>query len=150
MDRTKQELQSLFGDPKYARKAWQSVGKAILLNPAKRSATVYDKEGNETMQTQLEAYTYEKLHRDLTKLNQEDREPTELEMIMYGQIVKARYDTAAATFVRDTLGAKPIDESKVDASVTNQFETLTDDEVDALLKYRESKNAENAQTDNNI
>ena len=60
-------------------------------------------------------------------------------MILQCQIVKARCDTSAATFVRDTLGAKPVDESKIDASVTNPYESLSDEELEALAKMRAAK-----------
>lgn len=88
------------------------------------------------MQSELEKYTYMSLARDIKEIRKEDRKPTELEMIMYGQIVKARWDTQAATFVRDTLGAKPVDESKVDASLHNPYEELTDEELEVLAKMR--------------
>ena len=60
-------------------------------------------------------------------------------MILQCQIVKARYDTAAATFVRDTLGAKPVDETKLDASVNNPYEQLSDEELELIAKVREEK-----------
>ena len=141
--RTTKEMQNLFDDKRNARKAWQAIGKAILQNPAALSAEQFDKDGNRTLQSEVEHYTYLTLANDIAAIakenNCEPRKPTELEMIMYGQIVKARWDTAAATFVRDTLGAKPVDESKVDASLHNPYEELTDEELEALAKMREDK-----------
>lgn len=139
--RTTKEMQNLFADKKNARKAWQAIGKAILQNPASLSPEQYDKDGNLTQQSELERYTYLSLAADLKELGKENRKPTELEMIMYGQIVKARWDTAAAVFVRDTLGAKPVDESKVDASLHNPYEELTDEELEALAAMRATKAA---------
>lgn len=137
--RTTKEMMNLFADKKSCRQAWQAIGKAILTNPATKPIEQFDKEGNLTLQSELERYTYQKLSRDIKELGKEDREPTEIEMIMYGQIVKARWDTAAATFVRDTLGAKPVDESKVDASLHNPYEELTDEELEMLAKARQQK-----------
>ena len=137
--RTTKEMMNLFTDKKSSRQAWQAIGKAILQNPATKPIEQFDKEGNLTLQSELERYTYQKLSNDIKELGKENREPTEIEMIMYGQIVKARWDTAAATFVRDTLGAKPVDETKLDASLHNPYEELSDDELEMLAKAREQK-----------
>ena len=39
-DRESKEMQNLFADPKFARKAWRSVGAAIVQNPADRKSVV--------------------------------------------------------------------------------------------------------------
>lgn len=146
-DRESKEMQNLFADPKFARKAWRSVGAAIVQNPAKRPIQTYDKDGNPTLQSEVESYSYAKLKSDIGNLGKEEREPTELEMIMQCQIVKARFDTAAATFVRDTLGAKPVDESKIDAQVSNPYESLSDEELEAIAAMRAAKEKSNATED---
>lgn len=134
------EMKNIFADPKYAREAWKSVGRAILGNPAIKPCVVtYDREGNPSLSTQIEEYSYNKLKRDIEALGEPDREPTELEMIMQCQMLKARWDTAAAIFVRDTLGAKPVDESKVDAQINNPYEQLSDEELEALAEMRKCK-----------
>lgn len=138
--RERKELENLFGDPKYSRQAWKAVGAAILQNPAIKPIPVHDKEGNLTLSSEIESYSYNKLKRDLAEIKDGvDREPTELEMIMQCQMVKARYDTSAAVFIRDTLGAKPVDESKMDMQVNNPYESLSDEELELLAKYRETK-----------
>ena len=131
------EMLNVFNDPKFSRQAWKAIGSAILRNPATRPVHQYDKDGNETFASTIEQYSYNQLKNDIAKLGEQDREPTELEMILTCQIVKARYDTAAATFVRDTLGAKPVDESKVEANLTNQYEQLSDEELELLAAHRE-------------
>ena len=102
----------------------------------------YDKDGNPTLRSSLEDYSYRSLKRDIAALckrdGTEEREPTELEMIMQCQIAKARFDTNAAIFVRDTLGAKPVDESKIDATLSNPYETLTDEELALLAAHRQA------------
>lgn len=138
-DRETKEMKNLFADPKFSRQAWRSVGQAILQNPASKPIQAYDKEGNPTLNSEIESYSYAKLKKDIASLQTADREPTELEMILQCQIVKARCDTGAATFVRDTLGAKPVDESKIDASVTNPYESLSDEELEMLAKMRAAK-----------
>ncbi len=138
--RDRKEVDNLFKDPKYCRQAWRSIGVAILQSPVTRMPTDYDKDGNPTLRSSLEDYSYNSLKRDIATLCKQDgvteREPTELEMIMQCQIAKARFDTNAAIFVRDTLGAKPVDESKVDATLSNPYESLTDEELALLAEHR--------------
>lgn len=134
--REQKELENLFADPKYSRQAWKAVGQAILASPAVKPIQFFDKDGNETFNSTLDRYTYAALKRDINELGKENREPTELEMILSCQAVKARYDTAAATFIRDTVGAKPIDETKLDATVNNPYESLTDEELAILAAHR--------------
>lgn len=145
-DRTSKEMANLFSDPKYMRQAWQSVGHAILRNPAVKLPEDYDKQGNETMRSMTDRYCYNKLKADLDTIakekGEEPREVTELEMILGCQIAKARWDTGAATFVRDTLGAKPVDETKVDQTVTNDYAGMSDEELELLAKFRASKTAD--------
>lgn len=140
--REQKELENLFADPKYCRQAWKAIGQAILMSPAVKPIPTTDKDGNETFNYTLEKYTYNALKRDIDELGKENREPTELEMILSCQAVKARYDTSAAVFIRDTLGAKPIDETKLDAQVNNPYESLTDEEL-AILAAHRAKEAEN-------
>ena len=78
----------------------------------------------------------------IKNLAKEDRETTEIEMIMQCQMIKARTDTSAAIFVRDTLGAKPVDETKMDASVHNPYESLTDEELELIANARKQKELE--------
>ena len=129
------EMQSLFADPRYVREAFKSVGIALLQNPATRSPEVYDKNGVLTGDTILAQYSYDQLAEDIKNIYKQDRAPTQLEMIMMCQMVKARYDTAAAIFVRDTLGAKPIDESKQQL-IQNEYESLSDEELELLAAHR--------------
>lgn len=134
--REQKELENLFADPKYCRQAWKAIGQAILMSPAVKPIPQSDKDGNESFNYTLEKYTYQALKRDINELGKENREPTELEMILSCQAIKARYDTSAAVFIRDTLGAKPIDETKLDAQVNNPYESLTDEELAILAAHR--------------
>lgn len=137
--REQKELENLFADPKYCRQAWKAVGNAILASPATKPIPAQDKDGNDTFNYTLERYSYQALKRDIDSLGSENREPTELEMILACQAVKARYDTSAAVFIRDTLGAKPIDETKLDAQVNNPYESLTDEELAIIAAHREKE-----------
>lgn len=124
------ETRNVFADPAYCREAWKSVGTAILLSPAIGCIGDID-----TREGSIERYTYDKLCRELKDIG---RKPTELEMIFHCQAARARFDTSAAVFVRDTVGAKPIDESKVTVG-RSQYEEMSDDELEALLRYRQQR-----------
>lgn len=137
--RTALEMVNLFEDPKFVRKAWRSIGAAIATRPAVRLPIVTDKDGNQTFASQIEEYSYNKLAADLRAISSDSTGPTELEMIMQCQFIRARFDTQAAVFIRDTIGGKPVDETKMDMNVNNPYEGLTDEELELLAKYRESK-----------
>ena len=142
-ERERKEMLTLFANPKTAREAWRNVGAAILQNPAKMRPVTLDKNGDPDVNSLIEAYSYNKLKKDIDTLADKDREPTELEMIIMCQAVKARTDTQAATFIRDIMGAKPVDESKIDASVSaNQYEQLSDEELELLAAHRAQKAAQ--------
>ncbi len=149
-ERERKEIDNLLKDPKMYRKVWQSIGRLIAQRPATILPTIVDKDGNETLPSLISNYGYNSLKHDIASLTRDDGAPTELEMILACQMIKARTDTQAATFVRDTLGAKPVDESKVEATTTNLFEQLTDDELEALAAYRASKAGPDGQALNNI
>lgn len=139
-DRETKEMKNLFGDPKTARMAWRSVGAAILQSPCSSKIDIYDKDGTPTLDTQVEQYSYASLKRDIATLSKgADREPTELEMIFRCQALHARHNPASATFIRDTVGAKPVDESKSEVTNVNPYEELSDDELEALAAFRASK-----------
>lgn len=146
-ERERKEMLTLFANPKTAREAWRNVGAAILQNPATMRPATVDKYGEPDLNSLIEQYSYNKLKKDIDTLADKDREPTELEMIIACQAVKARTDTQAAIFIRDIMGAKPIDESKIDANVSaNQYEQLTDEELELLAAHRAQK-AEQEQLD---
>lgn len=135
--RETKEMLNLFSDPAFARKAWKAIGMSILATPANKVIPRYDKEGNPDYNTDVENYSYLSLKKDIEKLGDPNREPTELEMILKCQMIKARTDTSAAVFIRDTLGARPVDESKIDATMTNPFEKLSDQELELIAAERE-------------
>ena len=59
------EMKNLFSDPKFSRQAWKSVGIAIAMQPAVKPIQVLDKDGNETFNSQVESYSYNKLAKDI-------------------------------------------------------------------------------------
>jgi hypothetical protein len=111
----------------------------IANRPAAKIPPVIDKDGNQTFASTIEEYSYNKLSNDIKQLSSDASGPTELEMIMQCQFIRARFDTQAAAFVRDTIGAKPVDESKMDMQVNNPYEQLSDEELELLDKHRKAK-----------
>lgn len=146
-ERERKEIDNLLKDPKMYRKVWQSIGRLIAQRPATVLPIIVDKDGNETLPSLISNYGYNSLKHDIASLTRDDGAPTELEMILACQMIKARTDTQAATFIRDTLGAKPVDESKAEVLTGNMFEQLSDDELEALAAYRQSK-SDGAANDN--
>ena len=147
--RERLEMNNLLGDPKYARQAWRAIGQDLARRPCTMPHAILDKDGNQSIASLIEQISYESLLEDLKSLGKADdgteRKPTHLEMILQCQLIRARYDTAAAQFVRDTLGAKPVDESKWQGEISNPYESMTDDELEALQAYREKKAMEQQQ-----
>lgn len=128
------------------RAFWESVGFAVLQRPAQYPIPEHNKDGDETTNSQIERLSYENLKKSLRTINDDiegTREPTELEMIIACQAQHARHSTPAAVFIRDTLGAKPIEKQDIAASVTD-YSQLSDDELKMLAEYRaqEEKNTE--------
>lgn len=136
-ERERKEMQNLFADPRFCRQAWKSVGLAILQSPATKPFCNSGKEGLDTYEDLVEQYGYNALKRDIDTLSKEKREPTQLEMILQCQAIHARHNPASAAFIRDTVGAKPVDESKVEQHNLNAYETLTDEELELLRQHRE-------------
>lgn len=134
--RKKLEMINLFKTPKFAREAFRAIGSKIAQRPALKPNAIVDKDGNLTYNSAVETYTYKSLYNDIHALNDpEHTEPTELEMMIACQMIMARTNPSAFVAIRDSLGAKPVDESKVETTV-NQYEQLTDDELEALAAYR--------------
>lgn len=139
--RQEKEMKNLFQDPKFARNAFRSVGGAVAMRPAAKPVVRYDKDGNETFESQIETYTYNQLYQDLQKIYGPGHEPTELEMIMACQAQMARINASNFVAFRDSIGAKPVDESKIDNTTVNEFSQMTDEELELLAKHRAEKEA---------
>lgn len=135
----REDYAAIFKSPKKAREVWRNVALAIALRPASKPIVQFDKNGDETFESQVQRYTYDTLANDVDKLGNPDAGPTEIEMILSCQAIMARTNPSAFTAFVDRAGGKPVDESKVDAQVTNPFADLSDDELEMLAAYRASK-----------
>lgn len=136
------EYEAVFNNPKIARKMWRNIGLAIAMRPATKPAVQLDKNDNETFESAVQRYTYDKLMKDVDNLLFGNEGPTEMEMIMACQAVIARTNPSAFAAFLDRTGGKPIDESKLDAQVTNPYETLSDEELEMIAEMRARKAAQ--------
>lgn len=135
------EEQSFNKYMKDPRTFWQSVGFAILQRPAQKPVQQLNRDGEETENSKIESMTYETLKDNLKTINEDvdgTREPTEIEMIIACQAQHARHSTPAATFIRDTMGAKPVDRQNIEAQVSD-YSQLSDEELNMLVEYRANK-----------
>lgn len=141
--RQRKETENLFADPQFQRQAWRSIGHLVLNRPACKPIPRYNKDGDETFESLVERYTYDQLMSDLVNLQDPTHTaPTELEMIMACQAQMARINASNFVAFRDTVGAKPVDESKIDHTLNNPYEELTDEELEMILAAREAKQAQ--------
>ena len=145
-DLRREDYAQIFKSPKKAREVWRNIALAVALRPAAKPIEQLDKNENETFESRVQRYTYDTLAKDIDKLGNPDAAPTEIEMILSCQAVLARTNPSAFVAFVDRAGGKPVDESKVDAQVTNPFSDLTDDELEMLIAYREQK-SKNQPTD---
>lgn len=135
-ERELREYQSVFCDEKYAKKAWKQLIGAALDSSGKSLPTTYDpKTGEMTFQSQLDEQAY-KTVKERLKAQGLDREPTEAELIVQNNILRARFNDTAFNTMLDRTAGKVKDEISV---TPNAYEELSDDELEALLAYRESK-----------
>ena len=139
----REDYAAIFKSPKKAREVWRNVALAIALRPAAKPVVQTDKNGDETFESRVQRYTYDTLANDIDKLGDPNAGPTEIEMILSCQAVMARTNPSAFTAFVDRAGGKPVDESKVDAQVTNPYTELTDDELEMLVAYRAKKARDN-------
>ena len=142
--REQREFETLFKNPKHARAMWSQQVIDRWAKPAMEPIMVYDSKGNLTEDSQE------------LKAQGLDRLPTDGEMMEACQAYYSRSNTGTYVARRDSMGAKPVDESKQTISNVNPLENLTDEQLEvmqqALLdldkkKYSETDNDNERNTD---
>jgi len=137
-EREIKEYHNLFCDPKYARKAWQQLIGQSLTSEAAALPMIVDKDGNETLNGMINSVALHKVQERLTKQGL-SRKPMEAEVMIECNIIKARFIDATFVNIRDTGGAKPVDESKLEHSISNEYSGLTDEELAKLKEFRKEQ-----------
>lgn len=135
-ERETREYKSLFTDERYAKKAWKELIGAALEGPAKPLPTSFDPKTNQpTFQSQLDEMAYHNVKARLKEAGL-DREPQQAELIVESNILRARFtDTTFNTVLDRTMG-KVKEELNV---IANNFEELSDEEIEALVAFRKQK-----------
>lgn len=131
--REQREFETLFKNPKHARSMWAQNIIDRYAKPALEPILVCDKDGNPTAASQIEAAVWRHLKQELQAMGQ-DRLPTEGEMMDACQQYYARHNAAAYVARRDSMGAKPVDETKQNVSINNPLEQYTDEELLVMQK----------------
>lgn len=134
--RDQAEFETMFKNPKHARAMWSQNVIDRYVKPAMKPIPVYDKDGNLTQTSQIEQAVWNHLADEL-KAQGSDRLPSEGEMMEACQQYYARHNAAAYTARRDSMGAKPIDETKQQISAYNPLEDLSDEELLVMQKALE-------------
>lgn len=146
--RQQREFENLFKDPKRARGQWQKMVEDRYIAPALPPIVVLDAKGQPTPESQIEAAVYSHLLSELKAMGK-SRLPTEGEMMEACQQYYSRHNASSYVARRDSMGAKPVDETKQQVNVNNPLEGLSDEELavmeKALSDYHEHLLSESAE-----
>lgn len=134
--REQREFETLFKNPKHARQMWAQNVIDRYAKPALRPVSITDKDGNLTPASQIELAVWNHLKAELEAAGQ-DRLPTEGEMMEACQQYYSRHNASSYVARRDSMGAKPIDETKQNVSVNNPLEDLSDEELFVMQRALE-------------
>lgn len=138
--REQREFETMFKNPKHARSMWAKNVIDRYAKPALEPIKIYDKDGNLTPTSQIEVAVWAHLKQELEAAGS-DRLPTEGEMMEACQQYYARHNAASYTARRDSMGAKPVDETKQQVSVHNPLEDMSDEELFVMQKALEEHRA---------
>lgn len=131
--REQREFETLFKNPKHARAMWAQNVFDRYSKPAFEPVIISDKDGNVLPQSQIEHSIWNQLKKELEAEGIE-RLPTDGEMMEACQAYYARHNAASYTARRDSMGAKPVDESKQQHTMNNSLEEFSDEELLLIQK----------------
>lgn len=135
-EREEREYKSLFTDERYAKKAWRSMIGASLESSGAMIGDIIDpKTGELTLQSKIDRIAYQNIKNRLLSENK-DREPMQAELIIECNIIRARFTDTTFNILLDRTAGKVKDELQISE---NPYEDLSDDELEVLMSYRESK-----------
>lgn len=129
------EYKSTFTDKRYAEKAFKSIINDSLQASAGPLPVMYDKQGNELPQSTLDRQAYQNVKQRLLAQGL-DREPQQAEMMIENAILRSRFDNSTFNTMLERTMGKVKDELVVSA---NEYETMTDEELELLAKHREQQ-----------
>lgn len=129
------EYKSTFTDKRYAEKAFKSIINDSLQASASPLPVMYDKQGNELPQSTLDRQAYQNVKQRLLAQGLE-REPQQAEMMIENAILRSRFDNSTFNTMLERTMGKVKDELVVSA---NEYETMTDEELELLAAHREKQ-----------
>lgn len=142
-ERAMMEQISLYADPKYSRRAAQittlsSLYAPMLRKPKPLFLSVKTMRGEvveeETKDSILASQAWDELVERL------GRNPSKWELINETRALAAVYDTSSATFIRDTAGFKPIDETKNEQNIkVSPLREYTEEELEKIIAEETKK-----------
>lgn len=142
-DREALEFKSLFGDQRYAKKAWRQLIAESLSGEAAMLPPQVDKNGNQTLETDIDIMAYNNVKARL-EAEGKTRKPMQAEVLIECNIIRARFNDAPFNTLLDRTAGKV----KEEISLTdNPYEDLTDEELEALKAMRDAKKAEIGNSD---
>lgn len=134
-EREQREFKSLFMDERYAKKAWRKFISESLESDAAVLPLFQDARGNTAPQSEIYDAAVKSI-RERLKRQGIDREPMKAEVIVEANVIQAAFNNQAFTTILDRTAGKVKDEINVSSSA---YEDLTDDELQLLIKFRETK-----------
>lgn len=134
-ERELSEYKSLYTDKRYAEKAFKSIINDSLQASAGPLPVMYDKNGNELPQSTLDRQAYQNVKQRLLAQGLE-REPQQAEMMIENAILRSRFDNSTFNTMLERTMGKVKDEIVVSA---NEYETMSDEELELLAKHREEQ-----------
>lgn len=134
-ERELNEYKSLYTDKRYAEKAFKSIINDSLQASAGPLPIMYDKNGNELPQSTLDRQAYQNVKQRLLAQGLE-REPQQAEMMIENAILRSRFDNSTFNTMLERTMGKVKDEIVVSA---NEYETMSDEELELLAKHREEQ-----------
>ena len=144
--REQREFETLFKNPKHARAMWSQQVVDRWAKPAMEPIPIYDAKGVLTEESQLQIGIWNQLKKEL-EMQGLDRLPTDGEMMEATQAYLSRTNTSAYVARRDSMGAKPVDESKQTVTNANPLEDLSDEELEVMQKALEDLHANKRESD---
>lgn len=119
--------------------ALASVCKIVDMAPTPKYTYLRDGTPVETPESQYIREAWAELEAESMQSGQPRRPPTKWDIMMRCQINIGMASAAHFVNVRDTIGLKPVDESKQEMVITTEYDSLTDEELKLLKEHREKK-----------
>ena len=126
------EYKSLFGDERYAKKAWRTIMAKSLEGEAALPPSVTDKNGNETLESQIYRMAYVQVVERL-RAEGKSRLPMKAELIVESNLIRAAFDTPTFNVILDRTAGKVKEEINIGRG---EYEELSDEELALLAAHR--------------